>query len=119
MQSKSRIPANQQSSDSRCRIVGPGDPDAVLEFFSLVLEKADQEQGEGRVWDVPFASFLTLARRNRVSTADLEAFLQTGIGGRSWPLVLQRPFRHASDAGDRVANRGTRTDKNRIPPRGM
>ena len=58
----------------------PEDSDDFLEFFSLVLERAEAEHKGGKRFGVPFAAFLRLGNLNRPTCEELEEF------GRSWKL---------------------------------
>jgi hypothetical protein len=81
------------SSGGQFLIGPPEDSDDFLEFFSLVLEKADAEQKGGKKFGVPFAAFLRLANLIRPTYEELEEYVGSGKfgsgnSGKSWPTAF-------------------------------
>src|SRR5271166_1451465 len=77
-------------------VIGPPqDNDDALQFFSLLLDRADTEVRAGKRFGIPFAAFLKLGNCNRPSSDDLAKFCRSSSSSnfdgfdKNWPVVFR------------------------------
>lgn len=104
MDGRNDNPTAANASRGRFLIGPPHDSEALLELFSLVLERAESGQSEGMQFGIPYAAFLRLANHNQPSVEDLSRFCREGNSASSekqWPASFWNPSAAVSRAPDK------------------
>ncbi|WP_263352916.1 protein phosphatase 2C domain-containing protein [Acidicapsa acidisoli] len=78
----------RRSSYGRFQIGPPQDREGVVQLFSLLLERADEQSALGKQFELPFAALLKLANCNRPSLHQLEQFCESHQPCDGWPYSV-------------------------------
>lgn len=78
-------PVERRSSYGRFHFGPPLDREGVVQLFSLLLERADEQSALGKQFELPFAALLKLANCNRPSLQQLEQFCESHQPCDGWP----------------------------------